>query len=128
MNSVLSYITHRLGSTPFANNQIPIVNPVAKFLFAHPELYPLPNATATDGLLANNYQGFQRQFHLNNQGDIKIDYNLRTRDKFTAFYAQSDAGDLTTALIPVEFPGPGTPLPNEAGWRQLGLAPSHPLL
>ena len=33
------------GFTPYANNQLPILNPVAKYLFAHPELYPVENAS-----------------------------------------------------------------------------------
>jgi hypothetical protein len=31
------------GYKPFTNNQVPINNSVAKYLFAHPEIYPLPN-------------------------------------------------------------------------------------
>ena len=60
---------------PYANNQVPVVNPVAKFLFAHPEIYPLPNAAPTDGLLANNFQGSQRNFRVNDQGDVKIEWD-----------------------------------------------------
>src|SRR6202522_4697078 len=42
---------------PYVNNQgVPIANPVAQFLIANPKYYPLPNATPTDGLVANNYQ------------------------------------------------------------------------
>ena len=33
------------------------MNPVANFLFANPTLYPLPNATPSDGIAANDYQG-----------------------------------------------------------------------
>src|SRR6202044_838077 len=51
---------------------IPINNPVAKYLFANPKLYPLPNAAATDGLVNNNYQAPTRSYKANNQGDIKI--------------------------------------------------------
>lgn len=91
---------------PYANNKIPVANPVAKFLFAHPELYPLPNAAPSDGLLANNFQGPQRKFTTNNQGDMKIEWDKSAADKFTAFYAQSNANDFTTALIPVVFSGP----------------------
>src|SRR6202789_1229331 len=36
---------------PYVNNMgVPILNPVAQFLFAHPSLYTLPNATPSDGV------------------------------------------------------------------------------
>lgn len=89
---------------PYTNNQIPVVNPVAQFLFAHPEIYPLPNAAPTDGLLQNNFQGPQRTFRVNNQGDIKIEWDPGNANKFTAFYAQSNANDSSSVLIPVFFP------------------------
>ena len=88
----------------YANNQVPVVNPVAQFLFAHPEIYPLPNAAPTDGLLANNFQGPQRTFRVNNQGDVKIEWDPGNANKFTAFYAQSNANDASSVLIPVFFP------------------------
>jgi hypothetical protein len=92
--------------TPYANNQIPIVSPVAKFLFAHPELYPLPNAAPTSGLISGNYQGPQKSSTVNNQGDIKIEWDTSAANKFTAFYAQSNPTDFTSTLLPVFFSGP----------------------
>ncbi|NYF78162.1 TonB-dependent receptor [Granulicella arctica] len=91
---------------PYANNQnIPILNPVAKYLFAHPEFYPLPNASPTDGVTANNLQGPTRTYKANNQGDIKIEYDPRVADKLTGFYAMSSAYDGTSAVLPITFPG-----------------------
>ena len=50
------------GFAPYAGNKgVPIVNPVAKFLFANPNFYPLPNASPTDGIVNNNYQGADAQ-------------------------------------------------------------------
>ena len=102
-SSVQLYDTQN-GFAPYANNIVPVLNPVAKYLFAHPELYPLPNATPTDPFFSNNYQGSQRSFTTNNQGDIKIEYDTSAANKFTAFYSQSNANDFTTALLPVFFP------------------------
>ena len=90
--------------TPYANNHVPIVSPVATYLFAHPELYPLPNATPIDGLVQNDYIGFTRSFRVNNQGDVKIEWDPRVADKITGFYAQSNAFDGSTAIVPVSFP------------------------
>ncbi len=90
---------------PYVNNRIPVLNPVAQYLFAHPELYPLPNAAPTSGLLQDNYQAPQKSYTINDQGDVKIEYDKGISNKFTAFYSQSDASDFTTALIPVAFPG-----------------------
>src|ERR1700688_4956447 len=48
---------------PYAGDKgLPILNPVATYLFAHPELYPLPNATPVDGLLQSNFHGGQTNF------------------------------------------------------------------
>ena len=103
-NSIQLYDTQN-NFAPYVKNQLGApTNPVAVYLFAHPELYPLPNAAPTDGLLQNNYQGAQRTFRLNNQGDLKIDWAATASNKFTAFYAQSTASDTNTALIPVFFP------------------------
>ena len=90
---------------PFVNDiGIPVVNPVAKFLFAHPELYPLPNATPTDGIAANNLQGHSRTYRANDQGDIKLEFDPRPSDKITGFYAMSTAYDGQTALLAISFP------------------------
>jgi len=92
---------------PYVNNQVPILNPVAIYLFAHPELYPLPNTIPganSDHLVQNNYIGPTRTFRVNNQGDLKIEWNPRNADKITGFYAQSTAFDGTTAVLPVFFP------------------------
>ncbi len=91
---------------PYPGNMgVPIVNPVAKYLFANPSLYPLPNATPTDGIVNNNLQGQQRSYKTNNQGDIKIEYDPRASDKITGFFSISDAYDGQTALLPITFPG-----------------------
>jgi len=92
--------------TPYASNQgVAIVNPVSKFLFANPKLYPLPNATPTDGILANNLQGPQRNYKANDQGDIKLEYTPGAADKLTGFYSMSTAYDGSTALLAITFPG-----------------------
>lgn len=90
------------------NKNIPILNPVAKFLFAHPELYPLPNHAPTDGVVQNNFQGPQRSFKVNNQGDIKIEWNPNSADKITGFYAQSTAFDGSIVALPITFPAQNT--------------------
>ena len=74
---------------PYANNQIPITNPVAQYIFANPSLYPLPNASPVDGVAANNFHGPSRSFIVNNQGDVKIEWDPRQADKITGFYSQS---------------------------------------
>jgi hypothetical protein len=91
---------------PYSGNQgVPILNPVAKYLIANPQYYPLPNATPTDGLVANDLQGATRTYRANNQGDVKIEYDPRPSDKITGFTSLSRAYDGTTAVLPITFPG-----------------------
>ncbi|MGA7521108.1 MAG: TonB-dependent receptor [Acidobacteriaceae bacterium] len=92
---------------PFAGDKgIPLVNPVATFLFSHSSIYPLPNATPTDGIAANDYQGPSRSYAANNQGDIKIEYDLRNADKITGFYSISTAYNGSTPVLAISFSGP----------------------
>jgi hypothetical protein len=94
------------GFAPYAGNKgVAINNPVAKYLFAHPELYPLPNATATDGLTQNDYQGGYRQYNANNQGDVKIEYDPSATDKLTGFYSMGTGYDGRTNPLIVSFAG-----------------------
>ncbi len=108
-NPIQLYDPRNVGGAPvyvpYANNQgIPIANPVAKFLFANPSLYPLPNATPTDGIVANNLQGPQRTFRANNQGDVKVEFDPRNADKITGFYSMSTAYDGATSVLALTFP------------------------
>ena len=89
---------------PYANNQIPVVNPVIQYLTANPQYYPLPNAAPTDSLLQNNFQGPSRSFVVNNQGDVKIEWDPRDADKITGFFGQSDAFDGQSAVLAISFP------------------------
>jgi hypothetical protein len=88
----------------YGGNQVPVVNPVAQFLASNPKLYPAPNATSTDGLINNNFQGPQTGFVSDNQGDVKIDWTPNDTDKINGFYSQGTGSDFTTALVPVFFP------------------------
>ena len=109
------------ATTPFApytNNQgVPITNPVAKFLFANPTLYPdcgganpvtpsngkcLP---PKDGIANSNYEAPSRSFNANNQGDVKIEYDPHAKDKITGFYSISHAYDGSTPVLAISFPG-----------------------
>ena len=94
---------------PYVNNQVPIVNPVAKYLFAHPNLYPLPNtAVQSNSILNNNLTGPQRTFRGNNQGDIKIEYHPGNKDIVTSFYSMSTAFDGSSSVLPITFPNGST--------------------
>jgi len=91
---------------PYTNDQnVPIVNPVAKFLFANPNLYPLPNTAPADGIAQNNYEAHSRSYKANNQGDVKIEYDPQGNDKITGFFSRSKAYDGSTPVLAVQFPG-----------------------
>ena len=102
--------THN-GLTPptlYVNNQIPIVNPVAKYLFAHPEIYPLPNhvlSSPSSSPDAGNYLGTSKTVVVNNQGDARVDYTLGMHDSINARFSMGDAWDATPkTVLPITFP------------------------
>ncbi|WP_263383226.1 TonB-dependent receptor [Granulicella arctica] len=101
----LTHFVQGQGQVKYVNNQVPITNPVATYLFAHPELYPLPNKVATDGIAQNNYLGTYRNIVRNDQGDIKVDYTLSPHDTVMARYSQGEASDSTPQTpIAITFP------------------------
>src|SRR5665213_2492644 len=104
-NPIQLYDPENSFAPSVSDQGIPVVNPVAKFLFANPTLYPLPNATPTDGIANNDYQGPTRSYKANNQGDIKIEYDMRASDKSTGFYSMSTAYDGSVPMLAISFPG-----------------------
>ncbi|MGA2535369.1 MAG: TonB-dependent receptor [Terracidiphilus sp.] len=90
----------------YVNNQIPISNPVAVYLFGNSKAYPLPNNPTSDPLgIYNNFIGPGAGFSRNDQGDAKVDWQLRPGDKVSFRYSQGYATDGTTEdPLPVEFP------------------------
>jgi hypothetical protein len=89
-------------------NLVPIRNSVAKYLFQHPELYPLSNVTGVGGagLIQNNYSGPVKSLQRNDQFDVKMDWNITEKDRLSARFSYSDANDKQTRpLTPVSFPG-----------------------
>jgi hypothetical protein len=97
-------VTHQPKA--YTNNQIPITNPVATYLFSNPKAYPLPNNPTSDPLgIYNNFIGPGAGFSQNDQGDAKVDWQLHAGDKLAFRYSQGYAADGTTAdPLPVNFP------------------------
>ena len=89
----------------FPNNQIPVNNPVAKYLAAHPNLYPTPNAAPDAGTYIPRFNGTERGSHVNDQFDAKVDWTPGTADHISGFYAQSRAHDGTNTIFPIGFSG-----------------------
>ena len=71
--------------TPFPNNQIPLnmINPVAQALFAS-SLYPAP----TTNTLERNFFNTTHSALTADQGDLKIDYNMSSKDRLSGRYSQ----------------------------------------
>ncbi len=91
---------------PYAGNlNVPINSPAAQFLFAHPDVYPLPNSTPLLGSpVQNNFQGPTSTARVNNQGDVKIDWTPSNSDRVSGRYSQGEAYDFNTSPLPVAFP------------------------
>jgi Carboxypeptidase regulatory-like domain len=70
---------------PFANNQIPLslLDPVAKNLFASAK-YPLPVVAGVQ----NNYFNTSSSHIYQDQGDVKVDYNLSDKERIWLRYSQ----------------------------------------
>jgi hypothetical protein len=92
------------NATPYPNNQIPINNPVAKFLFANPNVLPLPNATPVGGQGdLDNYHGFSEGQTHNNQGDVRVDFKASSRDAIMGRYTIGDAYDFISHPVAVVY-------------------------
>jgi hypothetical protein len=94
------------NASAYANNQIPLVNPVAAYLFAHPEIYPLPNRTPDAGTPdRNNYGAPTAGVIRNNQGDVRVDWTLGSKDSLLFRYSDGDAYDFSPKVVlPITFP------------------------
>jgi hypothetical protein len=82
------------GNAPFPNNQIPLsmIDPVAKNLFAS-GFYPTPNLVGTNNGLQNNYLYGSNSAINQDQGDVKVDYNLSAKDRISGRYSRLYAND-----------------------------------
>jgi len=99
------------GSPAYVNNQLPsaAVNPVARYLFAHPELYPLPNQAPTALTpMTSNYKGVSKKRIYNDQFDVKVDYTLSAKNTMFFRYSQSTSGDTNTNPLAITFPTAST--------------------
>lgn len=89
----------------YANNRVPITNPAAIYLLAHPEFYPLPNQApqASDSTAKNNYRGVQKHRSYGNQFDVKVDWKASQRDNLSVRFSYEDSGQTTTNPLPISF-------------------------
>jgi hypothetical protein len=96
------------AATPYVNNQIPVNNPVAQYVFAHPEFYPLPNRPSTNvnSPDTNNYGGYNKTAAVNNQGDVRVDYVASPKDNLWARFTHGGSYDTPiVSVLAFEFPG-----------------------
>jgi outer membrane receptor protein involved in Fe transport len=86
-------ITDPTTNSPFPNNQIPTsrIDPVAQSILTRPGLMPLPNSPG--GSLTVAYPAPQN----NDQGMIRVDYNLNSRHLISGRYNQNYATQITIA-------------------------------
>jgi len=107
--STIGAVKDPLTGLAFPDNKIPAArfSTFAKNLFAHPELYPLPNNVGTGGFgVTGNYIGATRQKIDNHQGDLKGDWRATDKDSFSARYSYGNYELIgTQAALPVILAG-----------------------
>ena len=109
LNQTINGVTYK--------NLIPIRNPVAVYLFAHPELLPLPNSTPTSAPIQYNYRNATKSMSRNDQGDVKLNWKLRENDMLSIRYSDGSANDgQSKVTTPISFP-----TINDFPFKQLAL-------
>jgi hypothetical protein len=96
------------AATKYVNDQLPVLNPVAQYVFSNPQFYPLPNRPSTNvnSPDTNNYGGYNKSAYVNNQGDIRIDYVLSSKDNLSSRFTHGGAYDTPiVSVLAFEFPG-----------------------
>lgn len=93
------------GTPRFVNNQIPILNPAAQYLLAHPELYPRANRApeASNTPARNNYVGPIKSRNYGNQFDIKVDWRATEKDSMFVRFSYANQGQTTQSALPTSF-------------------------
>ena len=96
------------AATPYVNDQLPVLNPVAKYVFANPQFYPAPNRASTNvnSPDTNNYGGYNKSAVVNNQGDIRVDYVVSAKDNLSARFTHGGSYDTPiVSVLAFQFPG-----------------------
>jgi len=96
------------AATAYVNNQLPVNNPVAQYIFAHPEFYPKANRPSSNvnSPDTNNYGGYNKSAVVNNQGDIRVDYVVSPKDNMWARFTHGGSYDKPiVSVLAFEFPG-----------------------
>ncbi len=93
-------VAMRNGFAPTSNRTFKVTNPAALYLFAHPEIYPLPNVAVPANVYVNNHVGTRSSATQNNQGDIKVDGKLTSRDNLSGRFTigRENDGDSRVAV------------------------------
>jgi hypothetical protein len=87
------------------NNLVPIRNPVAVYLFAHPALWPLPNHAPATAPIQYNYQAPTKLLQRNDQADMKVDWKLNDKNSIFARVSGGEAWDgQSLPITPIAFP------------------------
>ena len=99
------YNPYDLGPTgarrPFPNNLIPasLQSPVSKALYSDTAMYPLPT---TDVLRFNQFNAGSSRLN-NNQGDVKVDWKMSTKDDFGVRYSMGTQENPGFNTFPLYF-------------------------
>jgi hypothetical protein len=78
------------------------IGPVAQALFTNAKLYPTPQI---DSFTGNNYFFNSGNALNNDQGDLKIDYVLSSKDHISGRYSKMDLRQPTFTGLPVSYAG-----------------------
>ncbi|HEY5331797.1 MAG TPA: TonB-dependent receptor [Acidobacteriaceae bacterium] len=95
------------GAVPYAGDILPVLNPAAQYIFAHPEFYPLPNRPSTNlnSPDTNNYLGYSKNAYVNNQGDVRVDYVMSQKDNLWARFTHGGSyDDPIVSYLSFQFP------------------------
>ena len=96
------------NETLYPGDCVPISssNTLANLLISHPAALPTPNHKANPGtVVGGNYQGSAASLQRNDQGDIRLDYTLNTKDTLTGKFSYGDAWDTPTEVpVPAVIP------------------------
>lgn len=94
------------GFVPFVGNMgVPINNPVAAYLIAHPNIYPEPNAApSANSPVSGNLIGPTQSHLYNNQGDIKVDWTPSQADRISVRWLMGTSGSSSVSPLAITFP------------------------